>query len=392
MMKKIIVTLATLLLLCGCGFAAERIPMVAIDGGPFVEPLPAIDTIPGGSITIAIDSIGDVHIDWGLGAGQVSAVDIPTADAGGLFAVDNVEASLQEVMTDVVAAEADIDALENITQTMTGDATGITFTETINYLNGIRYLTIETTFDAVMTDATTPTFVHVGSTVTDVVYFFDDDPSIDCAADGLTGDACYSDGNTTGDLNDNHLMVAAYGRVNESAGGGAYDNFTKTKGKVFVVGDLPAIGSIVAGPNGTTYYWVAVTHGGAAHANEVTIASSYFHESKWLWRAQAADDTMLIPLLAINVDGTSLTYSGVLNPITIRVSTNGSFANSPQNETNFVSSTEGELSLFTIASHAHLAFAVTDVAHIVNDGTLVGQWFCVEGVAGYTFDTIAPSF
>jgi len=43
------------------------------------------------------DCIKDNHIDWGTGANQVSAVDMPIADAGGFFPVDNVEAALQQL-------------------------------------------------------------------------------------------------------------------------------------------------------------------------------------------------------------------------------------------------------------------------------------------------------
>ncbi len=43
------------------------------------------------------DAIKDTMIDWGTGANQVSAVDVPIADAGGYFATDNVEAALQQV-------------------------------------------------------------------------------------------------------------------------------------------------------------------------------------------------------------------------------------------------------------------------------------------------------
>jgi len=59
------------------------------------------------------DVILDSHIDWGTGANQVSAEDIPIADGDTLFATDNVEAALTEAMTDLDAAEVDIDDLED---------------------------------------------------------------------------------------------------------------------------------------------------------------------------------------------------------------------------------------------------------------------------------------
>jgi len=42
------------------------------------------------------DVIKDQHIDWGTGAGQVSAGDVPIVDAGGLITATEVEAALQE--------------------------------------------------------------------------------------------------------------------------------------------------------------------------------------------------------------------------------------------------------------------------------------------------------
>jgi hypothetical protein len=43
-------------------------------------------------------AIKAAHIDWGTGAGQVSAEDVPIADAGNYFATDNVEAALQQTL------------------------------------------------------------------------------------------------------------------------------------------------------------------------------------------------------------------------------------------------------------------------------------------------------
>jgi hypothetical protein len=49
------------------------------------------------SDTLRVKALGikDTMIDFGTGAGQVSGVDIPLADAGGYFGTDNVEAALQ---------------------------------------------------------------------------------------------------------------------------------------------------------------------------------------------------------------------------------------------------------------------------------------------------------
>jgi len=48
-------------------------------------------------VAIQNDVIHDFHIDWGVGANQVSAVDIPIADAGAFFVATEVEAALQEL-------------------------------------------------------------------------------------------------------------------------------------------------------------------------------------------------------------------------------------------------------------------------------------------------------
>jgi len=45
------------------------------------------------------NAIGDADIDWGTGAGQVSAVDIPIADGGGIITGTEVETALQENRT-----------------------------------------------------------------------------------------------------------------------------------------------------------------------------------------------------------------------------------------------------------------------------------------------------
>jgi hypothetical protein len=57
------------------------------DGGDFV------------TLDIAANGINDTHIDWGTGANQVSAVDIPIADSGGIITGTEVETALQENRT-----------------------------------------------------------------------------------------------------------------------------------------------------------------------------------------------------------------------------------------------------------------------------------------------------
>jgi len=52
-----------------------------------------------GAIQDAADAVKDTHIDWGTGASQVSAADVPIADAGGIIAGEEVETALAENRT-----------------------------------------------------------------------------------------------------------------------------------------------------------------------------------------------------------------------------------------------------------------------------------------------------
>jgi len=52
--------------------------------------------ISGTTLQVAADGINDTHIDWGTGANQVSAVDMPIADEAGYYTGTNVETALQE--------------------------------------------------------------------------------------------------------------------------------------------------------------------------------------------------------------------------------------------------------------------------------------------------------
>jgi len=51
------------------------------------------------SAGFGLNVINDTHIDWGVGANQVSAVDIPIADAGSIITGTEVETALQENRT-----------------------------------------------------------------------------------------------------------------------------------------------------------------------------------------------------------------------------------------------------------------------------------------------------
>ena len=50
-------------------------------------------------LTAGTDNVKDTHPDWGTGAGQISAVDIPIADGGGIITGTEIETALQENRT-----------------------------------------------------------------------------------------------------------------------------------------------------------------------------------------------------------------------------------------------------------------------------------------------------
>ena len=119
-------------------YSEEKIPIVFTNTtSAQFEELQDGDTIDLADL-IAPDSISDTMIDFGTGANQVSALDILLEDLGNLYAVDNVETGMQEVMTDVNAAEATIlthadsvNALETKTQSFSGSDTGIKFLDDV---------------------------------------------------------------------------------------------------------------------------------------------------------------------------------------------------------------------------------------------------------------------
>ncbi len=59
-----------------------------------------------GTVAVGNDEIKDSHIDWGVGANQVSAVDMPIADTGGIITATEVEGALQENRTALDVEEA----------------------------------------------------------------------------------------------------------------------------------------------------------------------------------------------------------------------------------------------------------------------------------------------
>ena len=57
------------------------------------------ETDPNALLTGGTNNVNDTHIDWGVGATQVSAVDLPIADAGTIITATEVEGALQENRT-----------------------------------------------------------------------------------------------------------------------------------------------------------------------------------------------------------------------------------------------------------------------------------------------------
>ena len=72
-------------------------------------------------LTIGADKVKDTMIDWGTGAGQVSAADIPIADGAGIITATEVEAALQENRTAI-----DLNTAKVTNATHTGEVTGAT--------------------------------------------------------------------------------------------------------------------------------------------------------------------------------------------------------------------------------------------------------------------------
>ena len=73
------------------------------------------------TLQVVANGINDTHIDFGIGANQVSGVDLPLADAGNYFTTDNTEAALQELG----------EAILNSGQTYTVGAGGVTIGDVV---------------------------------------------------------------------------------------------------------------------------------------------------------------------------------------------------------------------------------------------------------------------
>lgn len=85
----------------GLTLVGDTLTVAAGDGlslsGDTVAAVAADATISVGAGGISVGVIGDSNVAFGVGAGTVSADDIPLADTGGFYATDNVEAALAQI-------------------------------------------------------------------------------------------------------------------------------------------------------------------------------------------------------------------------------------------------------------------------------------------------------
>ena len=86
--------------------------------------------ISADSLQVKADGINDLHIDWGTGTNQVSAVDLPIADANSVITATEVEGALQEL------AQADIGVVFVAAEALTkGDLVYVSANNTVSKLS-----------------------------------------------------------------------------------------------------------------------------------------------------------------------------------------------------------------------------------------------------------------
>lgn len=122
-------------------------------------------------ITIGDDYIKDNMIDWGTGANQVSAADMPIADAGNYFSATDVEGALQELGAKVPGTEVigELPTLNTTAETATLAHTNVVAGSERVYLNGVRQIR-GASYDYTIVDATgVITFTSPGLSTNDVV-------------------------------------------------------------------------------------------------------------------------------------------------------------------------------------------------------------------------------
>jgi hypothetical protein len=100
--------------------------------------------ISGTTLQVVADGIDDTHIDWGTGANQVSAVDVPIADAGSYYTGTEVETALQEAMLELKVHQLtgfeDASSVALSTDSGNPPTITLTFTGTVYWWSdGVRY-------------------------------------------------------------------------------------------------------------------------------------------------------------------------------------------------------------------------------------------------------------
>ena len=81
-------------------------------------------------LRVPADGITDQHIDWGTGANQVSAEDMPVADSGNFFGTDNVEAATQSLASKVILYRHTISGFQNLVPVSNNGDTSSTVLDT----------------------------------------------------------------------------------------------------------------------------------------------------------------------------------------------------------------------------------------------------------------------
>lgn len=117
------------------GYAtAAQITAIEANTGKTTNATHTGDVTGSGELTIGADKVHDSMIDWGTGASQVSAVDLPIADAGAVITATEVEGALQENRTalDVEEAALVTHMADTTTHGTTGDIVGISDTQTLS--------------------------------------------------------------------------------------------------------------------------------------------------------------------------------------------------------------------------------------------------------------------
>ena len=190
--------------------AAEHIDWTIDQGATNIHTGNYPESDPLSLLTADTDNIKDTHIDWGVGASQVSAVDIPIADGGGIITGTEVETALQENRTAIdlntskVTSKWQVDGSE--TQLIIADEIDMQTFKIINVVDPTN-----------AQDATTKEYVDVAVQGLNMDYFLDNaalggfDPftvTTYTMADMETGAAATTVTSASFDAGDNQLAFA----------------------------------------------------------------------------------------------------------------------------------------------------------------------------------------